>query len=195
MGLQSRSRELLGGDFAVSSRRWPSPTELEAVRGELRRLGSLRETEVLEFFSMVGPPSQAPQLVELVTVEDAYPLVGSLERETSGCPLGSPGCLWGDAPLAIRWNLKPGESLLRVGKSTLRWGGRILRDTSRGVRGTSFAPRVFLPRSLLADTGLLRAGATLTVRHLFAIEPPPSAEALAGVAAALDQKQIGRAHV
>jgi putative ABC transport system permease protein len=186
--LQSRSRELLGGDFALSSRRWPDPSEVEAVREELEKLGDVRETEVLEFFSMVSGEGTTPLLVELMAVEPGYPLVGKLALERSSCEQTTPSCAWSDPALQIRWKLVPGVSRLQIGEAPLRWGGRIERDTSRSLRGSSFAPRVVLSRASLPQTGLLRAGATVTVRKLFAVDPPPTAEALAEVASRLDRR-------
>ena len=182
--LQGRSRELLGGDIAVSSRRWFESSELEKVRRELGSLGTNRETQVLEIYSMVSVPSRTPQLVELVVIEDHYPLVGQLDRKNSSCK----SCVWSDESLQIRWNLEPLKSSLKIGDTQLTFGGRIKRDTSRSLRGSSFAPRVFIPRSSLASTGLLRAGATVMVRQLFALEQPPSPEALASAVRRLDQE-------
>ncbi len=186
--LQSRSRELLGGDFAISARRWPDAAEAEAVRDELRKLGTVRETEVLEFFSMVSSTSSTPVLVELMAVEPEYPLVGKLDRERSSCDVTDSICAWSDPALQIRWKLAPGESRLRIGEASLRWGGRIERDTSRSLRGSSFAPRLILSRASLPQTGLLRAGATVMVRRLFVVDPPPSAAALAEAASRLDRR-------
>jgi putative ABC transport system permease protein len=188
IALQSRSRELLGGDFSLSSRRWPDPSEVEAVRDELSRLGKVHETEVLEFFSMVSGEGSTPLLVELMAVEPGYPLVGKLELEHSSCEPRGASCAYSDPALQIRWKLVPGESRVQIGEAPIRWGGRIVRDSSRSLRGSSFAPRVILSRASLPQTGLLRAGATVTVRKLFAVDPPPSATALAEAASRLDRR-------
>ncbi|MBU6376275.1 MAG: FtsX-like permease family protein [Bdellovibrionales bacterium] len=182
--LQSRSRELLGGDLALSSRRWLEPTELDLVRKELQKYGSFRETEALEFYSMVSTVGKTPQLVELIATDEAYPLVGELKRNHPDCD----SCAWTDEALEIRWGLRASQSQIQIGNSSFTWAGRILKDTSRSLRGSSFAPRAFISRSKLAATGLLRSGATVYVRHLFAFEIKPSAETLDRILAELDQK-------
>ena len=182
--LQGRSRELLGGDLALSSRRWLEPSEIEAVREELIKHGSFQETEVLEFYSMVSATDQTPQLVELVAIDRNYPLVGQLLRNDPQCEF----CAWTDEALEIRWRLKPSKSNLQIGNASFPWAGRIERDSSRSLRGSSFAPRVFIGQNKLASTGLLRSGATFTVRHLFAFEKAPTSEELDRIVALLDRK-------
>lgn len=67
--LSSRSRDLLGADLALSSRRWLSDAEVSKARETfVASVGagpSLRETEVLELFSMVSAPGQTRSLSNL----------------------------------------------------------------------------------------------------------------------------------
>lgn len=187
--LSSRSRDLLGADLALSSRRWLSDAEVSKARETfVASVGagpSLRETEVLELFSMVSAPGQTPQLVELVSVQPEYPLVGRLEFEAP-CPTESP-CVHGDDALAIRWKLIAGVSRLQIGEKNFIWGGRIREDSSRSLRGGNLAPRLIMRRSDLPATGLLRAGATFTTRKLFAHPTSPEPRALRTLARSLDQ--------
>ncbi len=183
--LSSRSRELLGADLALSSRRWLSEEELTRARKALAFEGAARETEVLELFSMVSTSGQTPQLVELTAVEPNYPLVGRLEFEAQ-CPEGQT-CVFGDATLAIRWGLRPGISTLQIGEKKFTWGGKINDDTSRSLRGGNLAPKVVIPRSELPATGLLRAGATFTTRKLFALPQATDPRLLKQLARELDR--------
>ncbi|MFN7684884.1 MAG: ABC transporter permease, partial [Oligoflexia bacterium] len=195
--LLARSRDLLGADLALSSRRWIQSAELDKVRTELQKavLGPVRETETLELFTMAAHipergGASTPQLVELHVVEPKYPLLGVLEfEETTQCPTGpsKPACVHGDPALALRWNLQPGHSKIRVGEKTFIWAGSIARDTSRSLRGGAMAPRLILQRSELPATGLLRQGTTLTIRKLFALKDTPAAGKLEALAARLDQ--------
>jgi putative ABC transport system permease protein len=186
--LLSRSRDLLGADLALSSRRWIQPSELEIAQNTLKqeaRGGGVRTTEVLELFTMAAMPGKTPQLVELHAIEPDYPLSGSLEFEAP-CPAGE-SCVHGDAALSLRWDLRAGISRLRIGERQFVWGGKITRDTSRSLRGGAMAPRVVLRRADLASTGLLRSGATFTVRKLFALSPPPEGATLERLSESLNR--------
>lgn len=173
--LSSRARDLLGADLALSSRRWIRSEEMALSEKLLRegtsQLTEIQTTEVLELFTMVSSFQKTPQLIELQAIEPSYPLVGALEF-ASRCS-AQQDCVHGDPALAIRWGLEPGISPIKIGQKEFIWGGSLERDTSRSLRGGNLAPRVFIKRSDLPATGLLRSGATFTTRKLYALTPAP----------------------
>ncbi|MEN9722892.1 MAG: hypothetical protein RJB38_878 [Pseudomonadota bacterium] len=177
--LVSRSRELLGADIALSARRMITAPELELARKRLSNEGEFRETSTLEFYSMASSEEAGPQLIELLATEKDFPLVGTVERESSADETNPADRVWTDPALAIRWNLKAGRTRVKIGDRWFRYQGRILRDTGRSLRGASLAPRVLISRNQLPSTGLLRAGATLTHRTYFSFSTALDSDRLA----------------
>ncbi|GCB03354.1 ABC transporter permease [Ralstonia sp. SET104] len=183
-GLERDARQLIGADVLVVSDQ-PLPPDIEAHA----RAGGLQVTHTATFPSMAstlangasgeprGEPRVEPiaQLAAIKAVDVGYPLRGSLKvsddgRDTVGAPIqGTPaaGTVWVDAPLLEALGIHVGDAI-RLGTRTFKIAHVITQELDRGAGFMNFAPRVMLPMTDLASTGLVAYGSRVTYRLLVA---------------------------
>lgn len=167
-GLERDARQLLGGDLVVVSDN-PSPV---AFYQQIETFG-LRGIVTVAFPTMARAPTAqggASKLVALKSVPAGYPLRGQLsvtnDPTAAGQPtreVPAPGQVWVDAPLLDALNLRVGDQLL-LGRASLLISRVITLEPDRGAGFMSFAPRVMLHESELANTGLVQPASRLTYR-------------------------------
>jgi len=157
-GLASQSREILGGDLAVSiENRNFTPAE----RAAFARLGKVSYTARVRV--MAEAPSGDRRLVDLRGADANYPLAGSVElagakslTEALADRDGLPGAAVEPA-LMDRLGLKIGDRF-EAGPLTLVVRATMLRQPDSVSRGFVLGPRVLVRRELLDPTGLLQPG-------------------------------------
>ena len=191
LGIRARSRELLGGDLAVDSRRpLPDLTPLLPVtyrnlpRAELRILSSMVRTE--------AGTSHLAELKAVATEHGSYPLTGSL-RLSPNRPLSE--LLRDDSVLvapALRdaLKLKLGDQLI-VGGQSMRVAGIILQEPDPLGFSFSFGPRLLMTRAALDKTNLLGFGSRSRFRTLLAFPAATSEAELARVVRILESRIPG----
>lgn len=156
-GLQADSRLLNGGDLRVQSRaRLPAEAiDWMSARGEVSLL--------IELDTMMGTPSGAFELVEIQSVDQHYPLYGTLTLEPS-IPLadvtridaGQFGLAM-DPVLANRLNISVGD-LVEVGALTLEVRALITEQPDRNLTASWRGSPIMISEAALADTGLVLPG-------------------------------------
>ena len=171
-GLNRDARQLLGADLLVNA---DQPLRQD-WREEARRRG-LALADTVTFPSMAqagnGDDSQA-LLASVKAVSSGYPLRGQLRVTTSpedasealgdvaeGVP--APGTVWVDVNLLPPLRAKVG-STIQLGDKSFRIARLIATEPDRGASFSNFAPRVMLPLSDLAATGLIDNYARVTYR-------------------------------
>jgi putative ABC transport system permease protein len=159
------AKALTGGDLELRSAR---PLGAHA-RDAVARLGrdGARVTAVREMAAMArNPATGATLLVELKSVEPAYPLYGRLEVTPArpGHPVGR-GTALVEQALLDRLGLAVGDQL-EVGAARFAIAGVITREPDRAVRLISIGPRVMIDTGALASTELERYGSRVRYRTL-----------------------------
>ena len=170
-GLWRDAHQLLGGDAAwVSDQTVPDAVLAKA------RAGGLRTSVQLSMASMASAAESAeiaaagamPVLVALKAVDDAYPLMGSVQLQ-GGRIAGAPerGQVWVDAAILSQLSLQVGQAL-QLGHSQLRIGGVIAQEPDRGMGFMSLAPRVMMHAADVTATGLVQPASRLSWRLVVA---------------------------
>jgi putative ABC transport system permease protein len=170
-GLQRDARQLLGGDFVLSTDNATPP----AVIAEARRLG-LQTATTVSFPTMARASDErggASKLVALKAVPQGYPLRGSLVVANTADGAGektrdvpAPGEAWIDGALLEALNLRIGDDLL-LGDARFKVSRVIVIEPDRGGGFVNFSPRVMFNAADLAATGLVQPASR--VRYRFAV--------------------------
>jgi putative ABC transport system permease protein len=182
-GLNADSRSLLGGDLTISQSYRPLDAE---VSGWLKDQGRL--TQRAEMRAMVRAANDRRSLVELKSVDRAYPLYGTLRTEPEGIDLftahDSIFPALADPGLAERLMVKPGE-LIELGAARLRLVGTILSEPDKVASPFLLGPRLMISHEALAASGLLMPGSI--VRHIAGAALDPGQDA-AKITAELERR-------
>lgn len=176
--IQANAKSILSADLAVSARREISDDELQKMRAVLPP--GTEESKVYEFFAMLSS-KKGSRLVMVKAIDQAYPFYGGLEL-ASGVTIHqeSPKEIISDAKVWIYPELKSQLGLdvgdeIKIGRLELKVSDLIKKDETQTFRAASLAPRVYLNRDLLAQSGLLQFGSTFSLAYLMKI-PSKTAE-------------------
>lgn len=164
-GLEENGRVLLGGDVAVELvHRSLTDTERAFVqsRGRISETASMRAMA----YSVANGKEGARQLIELKSVDRAYPLYGSIAllpavdlRAALACNADECGAVVEPA-LLDRLHLKRG-SPVRIGSETFRIAAVLIDEPDRLSGGFSLGPHVMISTAALARTGLVTTGSLI----------------------------------
>lgn len=181
--LSSKSRELLTADLSISMRRLATDADRKSVQSFLGPF-TVEQTRSLDLYSMLSTASGS-RMIQLVAIEDNYPLYGKITLERGGVvtkstaktSLADAG-VWIDTDVRDTLGLKLGDKI-KLGDRAFTVGDVILDDTSNTWRGFTLAPRVMLKNEELWKTGLVRKGSTLWDRTYSILKPGVSAKDVA----------------
>lgn len=153
--LTNDARQMFGGDVEVESTE-PLPSEVlqwMADRGTVSRTIELR--------TMLRTESGRAQLIELVSADEAYPLLGEVELNpplSLNAALEMKDGLWGvaiDRALATRLALQPGDRV-QVGDADFEVRAVIVRQPDRSLRADWGAAPVLVADAGMTATGLIQ---------------------------------------
>ncbi len=162
--LHRDARLMLGGDVELQLvQRPPSTAEAAFLRQQAASL-----SQVVEMRAMASPADgrDGRAMVELKAVDEAYPLLGTVEiRGRSPAPpllalLSEQDGAWGalaDAALLAKLGIGEGDRL-HVGEAVLAIRGVIDREPDRVASVISFGPRLMVAAAALPATGLVQPG-------------------------------------
>jgi len=178
LALQQEATSLIGADLRISSTR-PLPKEYREV-AEQR---GLRVLESDAFPSMVTTRKNENLLVDIMSVEQGYPLRGKIiiddgvqqEIRNDNSVVPAPGTLWADERLMQRLGLHL-DDVVDIGKLHLRVTARVVRFVDQSVGFASFAPRVILNSADLPASGLIQEGSRIGYRLVVAGDAKQVAE-------------------
>ena len=161
------ARSLLGADLALKSRRPFS----EEVEGFIASLGGDQAREV-RFRSMAWFPEQGQtRLVQVRALEGDFPFYGQIETAPPGVDFRD-----GQQPLAlvedsllVQYDVRPGDTV-RLGEIHFTIAGGLLRVSGESDMVGVFAPRIYIDKRYLAETGLMQRGSVSRHRVYFAFE-------------------------
>ncbi len=179
-GLKRDARQLLGGDFVMSTDKATPASVIERAQA----LG-LRSAITITFPTMARASDArggASKLVALKAVPDGYPLRGSLSVATLADGVGektrevpAPGQAWVDPALLESLNLRIGDDLL-LGDKRFTVSRVIVIEPDRGGGFVNFSPRVMFNQVDLAATGLVQPASRLNYRFAVAGAEAPVRE-------------------
>jgi len=163
--LTYQGQEILTADISVSSRRSFSESEVADLKHALPAASPL--TRLTEMMAMVTH-GKTSRLASLRFVEDQYPLIGTLLIERNGyivplmgAELESSPKIWVAPDILTLMQVQAGDEL-KIGEISFKIDGIISKDPSQTLRFGSMAPRIFIGRKFLPQTGLLQFGSTFT---------------------------------
>lgn len=161
-GLDEQGQPLLGGDLEFSIiHREATPEELAFItsKGEVSKVATVRAMAV---------NGEATTLVEVKSVDAAYPLYGTLTLEDGTAPsLGVENGVHGavvDPLLAGRLGIVAGDTI-RLGSIDVAVRGLIKSEPDRISDGIVLGPRVLLSETALMATGIVQPGSLITWRY------------------------------
>lgn len=175
--IQADVRALFGGDIEVRSRQ-PLPPEALAwmqARGEVARMVELR--------TMLRGPDGRSQLVDLQSVDAAYPLVGELQlapAQPLAQALAQAEGGWGlaaDPVLLRRLGLAPGDRV-QVGDVSLQLRAALQQQPDRSLRADWGAAPVLIAAGALQATGLVQP--LSRVQYRYRVRTPEAGRAHTG---------------
>jgi putative ABC transport system permease protein len=179
--LEREGRTLLGGDVAFSLiQREAKPEE----RAYLATLGQVSTVSTMR--AMVRAHDGQLALVELKSVDDAYPTFGALTAEPALAAsemLAERDGAFGagaDAVLLARLGLKVGDSVT-VGNATFQIRSVIAAEPDKLAGGVGLGPRFLISENALRATGLLQPGSL--VRWIYRLKLSDTAASDATVTA------------
>lgn len=185
LGLERDARQMIASDVLIVS-----DQPFDAAFASHAAQAGLATTQTVNFPSMAS--AQAPgkttrpgaasgaaaeaasQLAALKAVAPGYPLRGQLKvaaapgaPETAATGIPAEGTVWVDAALLDSLGVAMGDTI-RLGSRGFRIDRIITQELDRGAGFMNFAPRVMLPLSDLAATGLVGWGSRVSYRLLVA---------------------------
>lgn len=154
--LKKNANELLTSDIAVSARRDLFPQEKEALDKIFAKYPH-SHYRIVDIYSMITHlREKASRLVEIRNTQPGFPFYGQITLKEGN--FSSEG-LYISKDLADLWQVATNDDL-QIGEVVMRVSGIVTDDSSMGLRGFSLAPRIYMPFSKLAETGLIKPGAT-----------------------------------
>ena len=175
--IDGQAKGLLGADLAVQSRSALTPE----AQGFLSGLGGERADEV-SFSSMVVFPNSGGQtrLVSLRAMEGGYPFYGeflTVPADAAGRLATNEAGAVIEETLMSQYNVKLGDPI-KLGTSTFTVIGSLRKIPGESAAVAMLSPRVFIPMSRLAETGLLGPGSLVRYKTYFKFPPEQDVEAL-----------------
>ncbi len=179
--IDAQARELIGADLVLSASQPVKPV----LQQTINTLGQDRSTEV-SFASMVlFPKAGGVRLGQVRGLAGKFPYYGDWETQPAsavaafraGSNAGQPVALVDDA-LLVQFGAQVGDSV-KVGNVTFVVIGRVLKTPGQSAFTSSVAPTVFIPGSLIGQTGLVQRGSRVSYRTYVQFAPTTDVTKLA----------------
>lgn len=174
--ISTQARTLLSADIAVSARRQITEDEIKKIRSVV---GAAPESMQYEFFAMINS-DRGSRLVMVKAIDDQYPFYGELTLGSgekivfnSSKEILKQNSVWIYPELQSQMGLQVGENL-KLGQLNLKIADTIKKDGTQTFRVGALAPRIFIHRDLLAQSGLIQFGSTFSMSYLYKL--PPTAD-------------------
>lgn len=162
--VSTQSRNVLGADIGISSRRLITDEELASVESHFPE--DRTSTPLIEMFSMVAKGS-ASSLVQIKAVDHSFPFYGQVVTKPMKkvSDLEDTQTIWVYPEILTLLGARLGDSL-KIGNLTFRIAAVVEDDAASGI-STSMAPRIYMSLSHLGRTGLLREGTLAWYSRLY----------------------------
>ncbi|MEN0058779.1 MAG: FtsX-like permease family protein [Bdellovibrio sp.] len=170
--IKANAKSILSADLAVSSRREMTEEEKKKMR-EILPAG-IEESQIYEFFAMISS-SKGSRLVLVKAVDGAYPFYGELQMASgkviaagSEKDILTQPTAWIYPELKEQLGLDVGDEI-KLGNLALKISDLVSKDQTQTFRMATLAPRIFINRDLIPQSGLLQFGSTFTTAFLLKI--------------------------
>ncbi len=162
--IDEQTKTILGADIQVEGKKPLTPLLTEIM-------DSLPAEQALqvEFFSMAFMPKKdATQFSKIRAVEGDFPFYGELVTQPKGAKdtYQAANTLLVDDAMMFEYELEVGDSM-KLGELTLPIGGRLMNSVGSISLGASFAPTVYIDKSLLEKTGLVQTGSIVEYKYFY----------------------------
>ncbi len=166
-GIASEERQLFGGDVELDVREPLNNEELEWIAGQgvVSRLTEMR--------TMLGTDDDSFTVIELQSVDDHYPLYGTVQFEPSMSLLDATDAFGAaiDPALAIDQGLDIGDTVT-VGETTLTVRALIQGQPDRSFAADVRGPPVLVSQETLDATGLITPTSLVDYEYRIRLEGP-----------------------
>lgn len=173
--VDDQSKELLGADLEFSA---SQPFTDEAVAFMDSIGGSV--ANAIEFNSMVlFKKNGATRLSQIRAIEGPFPIYGTIKSVPANAAEN-----YKDQKFAIveqsalnQFGAEVGDSI-QVGNVSLKIGGALISVPGEAAAFSLIGPRVYIPKSVIENTGLLERGSRVEYKEYFQIESPETVSEL-----------------
>lgn len=179
--IQANAKSILSADMAVAARREMTSKELATMRSLLPP--KAEESKVYEFFAMLNS-NKGSRLIMVKAIDSSYPFYGGLELESgrrisygSEKEILTESKAWIYPELKSQLGLDVGDEI-KIGNLSLKISDLVAKDETQTFRAASLAPRVYINRDLLPQSGLIQFGSTFSLAYLFKLPADASMESL-----------------
>ena len=166
--INSQSKELLGADLEIDSRRkaWDSVFLLSLDSLEVEISSDARFASMVYF-----PKNSGTRLIQAKAIEGDFPFYGNVEMVEGSeiAPFRKGEAVLIDESLAIQYNILVNDSL-KLGKSTFRISGIVTAFPGTTSINADIQPTVYLPYSRVDATGLIQYGSRVNYHKYLKIE-------------------------
>ncbi len=179
--IDEQAQELLGADLTASyNKEQPAGTQ-----NLLKSLGQERAYEVAFPSMIVFPKAQGLRLGQVKALEGNFPYYGDWETQ----PASAVGqfrramatkqhvALVEDG-LLIQFGAQVGDSV-KIGNLTFLVAGRVMKTPGQTAIASTVAPSVYIPQSLLSQTGLIQVGSRVNYKYYYRFAPATNIAAIA----------------
>ncbi len=156
--IEDEAKALLGADIAIESRQPINPEIINMFDS----LG-MEHLQEVSFASMVQfLPEGGTRLVNVRAIEPGFPFYGDLETTPvkASKVFGGKADALVDNGLMLQFRAKTGDSVA-IGNQHFDIKGKVLKVPGQSGIAATVAPPVFMPFSMLSQTGLLQKGSRL----------------------------------
>ena len=175
--IDDQAKGLLGADLVVTSRAAFSEPVLAYTAGLRGERSRTREFSSMLVFTTAN---DATRLVQVRAVEANFPFYGKFET----APAGAAAALQAGRPVVVleetlltQFGVKVGD-VVKLGQATFTIAGAILKVPGESAAIATFAPRAYVPLSLLTTTGLMNRESITQHRVLIKLPDGQDAEAV-----------------
>jgi putative ABC transport system permease protein len=168
--MAQNAKQILSADLAVNVRREFSAEEKSQIQSIIP--SGLPRSEVYEFFAMLSS-SKGSRLVMVRAVDSDYPLYGDLELSsgvkitgTSPKEILKSRSVWIYPEVRSQLGIGKGDEV-QIGKLNLKVDDIVEKDGTQTFRAAALAPRVFINKELIAESGLIQFGSTFTLSYFY----------------------------
>tara|TARA_Y100001935_G_C17310740_1_gene515929 strand:+ start:3903 stop:6413 length:2511 start_codon:yes stop_codon:yes gene_type:complete len=158
--MQNKAQEILTSDLSISARRIFNEPQKEEFKN---LIGDRPYHSALSLFTMSTFGNNS-RLTYVKAIPKGYPFYGNIQ--TNAGPLNfisntnEPG-IYGDQQFFDQLNVREGDKV-QIGKSYFLVKGKITDDSSQSFRFSSLAPKVYIFKDHLIQTGLIQFGSTIS---------------------------------
>ncbi len=164
--VNDQSRELLGADIEFRSNQvYPEPVEafIDSIGGS--------QASAIEFNSMVQLSANDSRLSQIRAIDGPFPIYGTIETN----PLDAASRYQADGEALVeqsvmrQFGISVGDSI-QVGRVKLAIAGELRNVPGESAAFSLVGPRVYVPQSIIEDSGLLQRGSRVTYKRYFQVE-------------------------